>query len=279
MINIGRYATLRVVKKLSFGLYLDGGPFGEILLPVRYAPKDLEPEQEIEVFLYTDSEDRIIATTEKPYAVDGEFAYLQVVDAQPQGAFMDWGLLKDLFVPIKGQAEPMEAGKRYVVKVYLDVRTDRMVGSSKLENFLVEQNQDLTVGEEVNLLVYRKTNLGYKVVVNNMYSGILFANEVFQPLQAGMKLKGYVKNIREDLKIDLTLQKSGYQNRIPDAVSDLLQYLEKNDGFLPLTDSSAPEDIYKLLKMSKKAFKKAVGSLYKEKKITLTPEGINAVSK
>ena len=278
MINIGQYATLQVVKKLSFGIYLDAGLFGEVLMPIRYVPKEVEPGQDLEVFLYTDSEDRVIATTEKPYAVAGDFAHLKVVDVQAQGAFMDWGLPKDLFVPFKGQAEKMEMGKSYVVKIYLDETSDRMVASSKLNNFLREENEDLEVGQEVSLLVFRKTNLGYKVVIENKYSGVLFANEVFQPMHIGKRLTGYVKKIREDGKIDISLQKAGYQNRIPDAVETVLDSIKEHKGLLPLTDDSSPEEIYRVLKMSKKAFKKAVGSLYKQQLIKLGDEGISLIS-
>ncbi len=277
MINIGQYATLEVVKKLSFGVYLDGGPFGEILLPIRYVPADLEIGKDLEVFLYTDSEDRIIATTEKPFAVSGELAYLRVVSTQQNGAFLDWGLSKDLFVPMREQAEKMETGRWYVVKLLLDESTDRMMASSQLVKFLKEENEDLTVGQEVELLIYRKTNLGYKVAIDQKYMGLIFASEVFQPLQVGQKVTGFVKNIREDKKIDVLLQKAGYEARVPDAVETLLKKIKDNKGLLPLTDDSTPEEIYRLLQMSKKTFKKAVGSLYKQQMIKLTAEGIKLI--
>jgi uncharacterized protein len=268
MINIGQYTTLEVIKELSFGMYLDGGQFGEILLPLRYIPKGLAPGDEVEVFLYTDSEDRIIATTEKPYATVDEIAWLKCKEVSPIGAFLDWGLMKDLFVPFREQEERMVAGKYYVVKVFLDEASDRVIASSRIGRFINEENTDLVIAQEVNLLVYKVTNLGFKVVINNKYSGLLFKNEVFRPMQVGQKAKGYVKNIREDNKIDISLTKQGYANQIPEVVSDLETVIKSMAGFLPLTDNSSPEE---------KAFKRAVGNLYKDKKITLEKDGIRLI--
>jgi uncharacterized protein len=277
MINIGQYTTLEVIKELSFGMYLDGGQFGEILLPLRYIPKGLAPGDEVEVFLYTDSEDRIIATTEKPYATVDEIAWLKCKEVSPIGAFLDWGLMKDLFVPFREQEERMVAGKYYVVKVFLDEASDRVIASSRIGRFINEENTDLVIAQEVNLLVYKVTNLGFKVVINNKYSGLLFKNEVFRPMQVGQKAKGYVKNIREDNKIDISLTKQGYANQIPEVVSDLETVIKSMAGFLPLTDNSSPEEIYQMLHISKKAFKRAVGNLYKDKKITLEKDGIRLI--
>lgn len=275
MIEIGQYATLDVVKTTDFGVYLDGGPFGEVLLPKRYVPEGLQAGDEVDIFLYCDSEDRVIATTEKPYAIVGECAYLLVKDTAEHGAFLEWGLMKDLFVPFREQIEKMVQGKRYVVKVLFDAATDRLYASSKLVKHISELTDgQLEEGQEVKLMVWTKTDLGYKMIINDRYSGVLYRNDVFQPIGMGDILRGYIKRIREDGKIDLTLSKQGYHQQIPDATDILLQKLKENEGFLPITDNSAPDDIYETVKMSKKAFKKAVGNLYKQRLILLEKEGI-----
>lgn len=275
MIQLGKYANLEVVKTLSFGAYLDAGPFGEVLLPKRYVPKDIEVGQEIRVFLYCDSEDRVIATTDKPYARLGDIAALKVTDVAPNGAYLDWGLMKDLFVPFREQEEKMQVGKTYVVKVLFDESTDRIYATSKISKFLIAKNEGkFKIGDEVKFSVWQRTDLGYKVIIDNQYIGLLFKNEVFQPIQIGKILRGYIKNIREDDKIDVCLQKSGYQNQIPDASNIILEKLKNNNGFLYLTDNSDPVEIYEILGISKKAFKKAVGNLYKQQIITLEKAGI-----
>jgi uncharacterized protein len=275
MIQLGQYATLEVVKTTDFGVYLDGGPFGEVLLPKRYVPEGTEPGHDVDIFLYCDSEDRVIATTEKPFAKVGDIAYLHVTDVADHGAFMDWGLMKDLFVPLKEQHERMEKGKHYFVKVLLDETTDRIYGSSKLPKFLQIRNDgQLSVGEEVKLMAWVQTDLGFKMIINDQYVGLLFRNEIFQSLNLGKILRGYIKAIREDGKMDVTLQKQGYGNHIDDTSDFILNKLKEYDGFLPITDSSSPEAIYEMLAMSKKTFKKAVGSLYKQRLIALEKEGI-----
>jgi uncharacterized protein len=275
MIQLGQYATLEVVKTTDFGVYLDGGPFGEVLLPKRYVPEGTEPGNDVDIFLYCDSEDRVIATTEKPFAKVGDIAYLRATDLAEHGAFMDWGLMKDLFVPIKEQSEPMEKDKYYFVKVLLDETTDRIYGSSKLPKFLQLQNDgEPSLGEEVKLMAWVQTDLGFKMIINDQYVGLLFKNEVFQSLNMGKILRGYIKTIREDGRMDVTLQKLGYGNYIDDTTDLILNKLKENNGFLPITDSSAPNVIYDILNMSKKTFKKAVGSLYKQRLIALEKEGI-----
>ena len=278
MIELGKYATLEVVKTLDFGVYLDAGTFGEVLLPKRYVPEGTEPGHDVMVFLYCDSEDRVIATTDRPHATVDEFAFLRVKDVSEHGAFLDWGLMKDLFVPFREQSEQMEVGKSYMIKVLLDAESDRIIGTSKIAKHLLEVNDGrLSVGEEVKLTVLARTDIGTKVIVNDFYFAMVFRNEIFQVLPIGEILRGYVKNIREDGKMDISLQKQGYDNQIPDASNVLLRKLKDNNGFLPITDNSAPEDIYETLKMSKKTFKKAVGGLYKKRLISLEKNGIKLV--
>ena len=273
MINIGDYTSLEVLKKVDFGVYLDGGPFGEILLPLRYVPEGVEVGDEIDVFIYNDSEDRIIATTERPKAKVGEFAFLEVKAISEYGAFMDWGLMKDLFVPFREQVIKMEIGHKFLVRVYLDEKTDRIAASSRWHRFLEEKNDSLQEGEEVEIKIATKTDLGYKVVVNDKYWGVLYANEIFEPIAIGETKKAFVKKLREDQRLDITLQKKG-PDEVEEMKSDLLDKLKENDGFLPLTDKSPPELIYQEMKMSKKAFKRAVGNLYKQRLITLEKDGI-----
>jgi uncharacterized protein len=278
MIEIGQYTTLEVVKKTDFGVYLDGGPFGEVLLPKRYVPEGLEPGQDVTVFLYCDSEDRIIATTEKPYAVVDEIAYLKVTDTAEHGAFMDWGLMKDLFIPFREQKVRMEKGKSYLVKILLDSATDRIYASSKIYKYLLETTDGLLEkNQEVQMMVIDKTDLGYKMALNNRYIAMLFKNEAFQALKIGEILRGYVKQIREDGKIDVMLKKQGFLNQIQDDTAIIRSKLAENDGYLPITDSSPPEVIYDTFSMSKKSFKKAIGNLYKEKILSLEKEGIRLI--
>jgi len=274
---IGKYNTLRVVKEVDFGVYLDGGEdFGEILLPIRYVPPGLKPEDEIEVFIYLDSEDRVIATTEEPYAQIGEFAYLEVVSVNKTGAFLDWGLMKDLMVPYREQAERMKEGEKYVVYVYLDDESRRIVATSKLNSALDNLMPEYEEGEEVQLMVIDKTDLGYKVAVNNLHSGILYHNELFKPIKIGDKTSGYIKKIREDDKLDVILEKPGYE-KIGGLAGEILEKLKEKDGFLPVYDKSPAELIYKLFGTSKKNFKKAIGTLYKQRIISIEDEGIKLI--
>ena len=276
MAEIGKLNTLRVVKEVDFGLYLDGGEHGEILIPKRYVPENCKPEDNIEVFIYLDSEDRIIATTEKPYIKVGEFAMLQVVAVNQIGAFLYWGLPKDLLVPFREQKQKMEEGKWYIVTAYLDPDSKRLVASAKIDKFLDNLPPDYEDGEEVDLLISGESDLGFNAIINSMHLGVLYKNEVFQPLKKGDKIKGYIKKIREDEKIDLILQKPGYQ-KVDDISMKIVDILKEHGGFIAITDKSDPDTIYNLFGVSKKTFKKAIGSLYKLRIISINDEGIKLV--
>lgn len=273
MANIGKYNTLRVVKLLEFGAYLDGGNDGEILLPIRYVPEGCAPEDEIEVFIYYDSEDRIIATTDKPYAQVGDFAYLEVVSTNKVGAFLDWGLMKDLLVPFREQKMDMETGRSYLVYIYEDDETHRIVASAKLDKFLDNLRPEFTPNQEVDLIVAVETDLGFKVIINNLFWGMIYHNEIFQIIEKGDRLKGYIKNIREDEKIDVSLQPSGYE-KIEPLAQTILDTLRENDNYLPVSDKSPAGEIERYFSCSKKNFKKAIGALYKQKMITILEHGI-----
>jgi hypothetical protein len=273
MTKIGRFNNLKVLKIVSIGCYLDGGEHGEILLPRRYVPINTKEDDILDVFIYFDSEDRIIATTEKPKLVLGELAQLQVVSITNSGAFLDWGLPKDLFVPFREQKMKMEVGKWYIVALYIDHETNRLAASAKIDKFLDNIPPDYSVGQEVDLMIYNQSELGYNAIINHAHWGVLYENEVFRHLSPGKQIKGYIKKIREDDKIDLVLQKSGYE-KVDDISKSILDKLEKNNGFLRLTDKSEPNEIYNLLGISKKVFKKAIGSLYKSRLITLENDGI-----
>lgn len=278
MLKIGRYNKMEVVKAVDFGYYLDGGPYGEILLPNSQAPEqDLEDGSEIEVFIYTDTEDRLIATTLKPKITVGRFAYLEVRQNGPNGAYMDWGLEgKDLLVPFREQTIKMKEGQSYIVYAYVDEQSDRLAATARLSNLLEEKSEGLTDGDVVDLLAVTTTDLGWKMIVNDEYWGMLFFSDVFQPIKRGDRFNGYIKNVREDQKLDLSLQKSGYE-QVTDTADWLVTVLKKNDGFLPLTDKSPPDAIYERLAVSKKVFKKAIGNLYKKRMIVLEKEGIRWV--
>ncbi|WP_276134388.1 S1 RNA-binding domain-containing protein [Polluticoccus soli] len=273
MAEIGRFNNLRVIKQLDFGVYLDGGEGEEILLPKRFVPKGVKDGDEIEVFLYHDSENRIIATTQKPKAIVDEIAMMEVVDTSKHGAFLDWGLMKDLFVPLSQQELRMQPGQYHLVRLYLDEQTGRIAATARISRFL--SNHDLTVKENdsVELLVYQKTDIGYKVIINNKHLGVLHYNEVFRDLEIGDKEKGFIKTIREDNKIDVSLGERGY-SRVEGEAEKILRLLKENDGYLPYHDKSDPEDIYDFFGMSKKTFKMTIGALYKQKQIELTQTGI-----
>ena len=273
MTEIGKINHLYVVKDVDFGIYLDGGDLGEILMPKRYVPEGTQPEDTIDAFIYLDSEDRLVATTEKPLAMVEEFALLEVVAVTPVGAFLNWGLPKDLFVPFREQRQPMEEGRKYLVYVYVDTNTKRIAASSKIENYLDNIPVDYDVDEEVDLIIVNETDLGYNAIIDNCHLGIIYKNEVFQPLNPGDKIQGYIKKIRTDGKIDLRLEKIGYE-KISSFVDRIIAELQKNKGFLPLTDKSSPEEIYKAFRISKKNFKAAIGALYKKRFIAIEDNGI-----
>jgi len=272
MIEIGKNNTLEIVRDTSVGLFLSDGNT-DVLLPNKYVPKNFEIGEKINVFVYLDHEERLTATTLKPYVKRNEFAYLQVSYINQYGAFLNWGLEKDLFVPFKEQARKMEKSKRYLVYAYLDEKTNRLVASSKLNQFLETENIQLDLQQEVDLIVSHITELGINVIINSKYKGLLYKNEIFENISPGKKLKGYIKNIREDKKIDVSLSKIG-KDSIDDNAKIILEELNAAKGFLRLTDNSHPEEIKTVLKMSKKAFKKAVGTLYKQRIISIDQHGI-----
>ncbi len=273
MVEIGKINNLQVVKSLDHGIYLDGGDLGEILMPSRYVPENCEVGDTLEVFIYLDSADLLLATTETPYVMVDECAYLKVVDVNQAGAFMDWGLPKDLLVPYGEQISPLKIGQSYTVLAYLDENTNRIAATQKLDSHLSEEAQYFKPGQAVDILIFGKTELGYKAVINNTHIGLIYKNEVFQTLTHGEKLKGFIKGIREDRKIDLCLQLPGKDAR-EDLKTRILNHLKKNDGESTLTDKSSPDDIYQCFSVSKKNYKKAIGMLYKKRLIRIEKDKI-----
>lgn len=277
MIEIGKYNDLEILRETSVGLYLGDEDGEDVLLPNKYCPESYQLGDKIRVFLYLDNEGRKIATNLIPKVLLNEFAFLQVRAVETVGAFMDWGLDKDLLVPFREQRQRMEKGRWYVIFMYMDEKSGRLVGSNKIEHRL--QNDELTIkeGEEVELLLLQKTDLGYSAIINHKHKGLIFENEIFQDLHVGQEITGYIKQIREDNKIDVSLQPLGYKNAI-DPHSDLVtRKLIENEGFLSLNDKSSPDQIYMELGMSKKAFKRTIGGLYKEKIIEISEEGIRLI--
>ena len=272
MVQAGSYHTLKVVKRLDFGIYLDGEGT-EILMPTRFVPKGVEEGDELTVFVYHDNEGRPIATTQLPNGAVGEIVLMRVKDKNNQGAFLDWGLMKDLFLPLSQQKSAIRVGGNYLVYIYVDEMTGRVAATEHISRYL--SNEELTVkeGDEVDLVIWRETDLGYAVIINNRHEGLVHANEVFKDLYVGNKEKGFIKSIQSDNKINVSLGKKGY-NRIEDETTKILRLLKENDGYLPYHDKSDPEEIYEFFGMSKKAFKMATGSLYKQRKITFTKTGI-----
>jgi predicted RNA-binding protein (virulence factor B family) len=275
-LEIGKLNTLRVVKTLDFGVYLDGGNGLEILLPVRYVPESCEVGNDIDVFIYHDNEGRIIATTVRPLAMVGEFRMMQVKDVTQVGAFLEWGIMKDLLVPYREQKTQMKKGRSYLVYVYLDSVTNRIVASARIDKFLDNVPPHYEYNQEIDLTVIDETEIGYKVIINNLHSGLLYRNEVFRSLAKGEKLKGYIKEVREDDKIDVSLQKLGYE-KVDGISKHILDTLLHHGGYLPLHDKSDADEIQALFACSKKTFKKAIGALYKQKLIALEEEGIRLV--
>lgn len=276
MIDLGRYNQLKVVKKVDFGMYLDGGEDGEILLPTKYIPQGTRVGDVLNVFLYLDQEERLIATTQEPLAQVGDFAYLEVAWVNEYGAFLNWGLMKDLFVPFREQKLKMRKGQKYIVHVHEDAESYRIMASAKVEHYLSKEKPTYKSGEEVNILIWQHTDLGYKVIVDNTYAGLLYTNEIFQHIEVGMRLSAYVKQVREDGKIDIRLQQQA-KTLVPDFSTELLQYIKDNGGYTALNDKSDAQLIYDTFGVSKKIFKKAVGDLYKKRLITLTEKGIEVV--
>ncbi|MGB2559236.1 MAG: CvfB family protein [Akkermansiaceae bacterium] len=278
--QIGSRAQLRVLKKSAPGFFLDsGGELGNILLPLNEVHGPCEVDAQVDVFIYCDSEDRPVATMKQPLAMPGEFACLKCVSRTPIGSFLEWGLAKDLFVPFREQSSRLEIGKSYVVYVYVDTESERIVASRRIQRYLSKEEPNFTNHQEVELMVYAKTDLGYKAIINGTHSGLLFANEVFGNLAPGEKLTGYIAKLRKDGKIDLTLQPPGKTTaeKMDDLETRIERELAARKGFWSLCDSSPPEEIYQALGVSKKAFKKATGALYKKRKITISANGIRSL--
>ena len=273
MIEIGQTYELNVVKILDFGAYLDAKELGEILLPYKYVPDDLSVNDSVSVFLYLDSEDRPVATTQTPKAIVGEFAYLRVLDVSRVGAFLDWGLDKDLLVPFSEQHMPMVEGHSYLVYIYRDKNDGRIAATSKIDKIIDEDKpHHFKPQDAVDLVIAHRTDLGYKAIINHSYWGLLYKDDVFVRLNFGQKMTGYIKLVRPDGKIDLSLQ-GGQQTR--DKYAEIiLRYLQAKDGFAPVHDKSDPKLISEIFGMSKGAFKKAIGSLYKQRIISIEKEGI-----
>ena len=274
MAVIGKRNILSIVRASAPGFYLDGGELGEILLPGRYIPRDLAPKDKLDVFVYRDSEDRLVATTETPHAMVGEFAYLKVISVNRQsGAFLDWGLAKDLLLPFREQDIPVRAGQRVVVCVCLDVKTDRILATTRLNRHLNRETPAYRNGQPVNLLITGKTPLGYNAIVENAHRGLLYHDNLAAPLEAGQKLKGFVRTVRPGGKIDLSLDASGYK-RVAALTDQIVQALERSGGRLNFDDDSSPEAIRQKFGVSKKAFKQALGKLYKARRIRFQNPGI-----
>lgn len=272
MLRIGNNNTLKVVKEVDFGMYLESDQ-GEILIPRKYIPENTQIGDELDVFVYTDSEDRLIATTVSPIAVVGEFAAMTVKDVTDFGAFLDWGIQKDLLVPNNEQHSKLYKGQKAVVRVCLDPRTSRVIGVGKLNPFLNKDTTDLEEKQVVDLLIYDETDLGYMAIIDSQYSGILYRNEVFEQLNVGDTRTGYIRKIREDGKIDLRLSKEGIE-AITDGKDIVLQKLKAGGGFLPYHDKTEADIIKEVFEMSKKTFKKAIGGLYRDGSIVLLENGI-----
>lgn len=273
MISIGRFNVLKIARRTNVGLYLTDGA-EDVLLPKKYLPDSYELDQDIEVFVYLDHEERPVATTIEPYIFLNEFALLKVNYVNDFGAFMDWGLEKDLFVPFREQARPMSEGKYYMVYMYIDEKTNRLVGSSKLNQFLDNAHLTVTEGEEVDLIVSHITEAGINVIINEKHKGLMYQNEVFEDLRTGDRIIGYIKNIRPDGKIDVSRTKIGFE-KVSDNTSKILDELKYNNGFLGLNDKSHPDEIKTVLGISKKTFKQIIGVLYKERKILIKEDGIH----
>jgi len=276
MIHLGEYNTLTIIRETEPGLFLSDEEDNEVLLPNRYVPEEFKIWDKLEVFIYLDNQERLVAVTDRPYIQRNEFALLRCNEETKHGAFLDWGMVKELFCPFKEQAYDMKKGGWYLVFCYLDEETNRLVASSKTNQFL--DNKELTVAEydEVDLIASHKSDIGWNVIINKIHSGLIYTDNIFQDISVGDKLKGIVKKIRPGNKIDIILGQVGYRNIEPNA-EIIMSYLQDNNGFLKLTDKSSPEVIREVLQMSRKSFKKALGNLYKQKLVTLKEDGIHLI--
>lgn len=272
-VHAGYWNKLKVVKQVEFGLYLDGGEAGEILLPKRFVPPGANASDELEVFIYHDSENRLIATTQTPKGVVGDIVALQCVSVTAQGAFMDWGLMKDLFVPLSQQTSRMMKGGRYLVGIYIDEQTGRAAATERFEGWLSDDPEDLKELDKVSLTIWRQTDLGYAVIINNRYMGMLYFSDVYKDYDPGDTLNGFIKTIRADGKIDVAPGEAGYA-KVEDATEKVLRLLDEANGYLPFHDKSDPDEIHDFFGMSKKTFKMTTGGLYKAGKIEFTKTGI-----
>lgn len=279
MAAIGRRNTLKIIREAPPGLYLDGGELGEILLPGKYIPRDLKPKDLLNVFVYLDSEDRLVATTETPLAEIGEFAALEVVGVNRNvGAFLNWGLSKDLLLPFREQTRPLRIGQKVVVFIVLDATSNRIVASARLNRHLSQQAPDYKPGQAVNILIVNQTPLGYNAIVENSHPGLLYGDRTTAPLQAGQRLKAYIREVRLGGKIDLTIDPPGAYKQIPSITAQILEALEKNKGKLPYDDSTGPEILREKFSVSKNTFKRALSTLYKKRRIRFTNPGIELVA-
>ena len=276
MMEPGKLNTLKVVKILDFGVYLDAGDDGEILMPTKWVPEGTKVDDMLEVFIYFDSEDRPIATTLTPNAMVGEYAFLRVKDVNKFGAFLDWGLDKDLLVPFKEQNAKMITGRNYLVYLYIDPRTKRIVASARLERFVDIEPADYKEAQQVDLMIWTRSDLGYNVIINQKHTGMLYENEIFRDVGTGMQLTGYINKIRPDGKIDVILEKPGYE-KIDELSAYILKVLDAHGGFMEFNDKSPADEIVSVFQMSKKNFKKSIGALYKQKIITINEQGISKV--
>jgi uncharacterized protein len=275
MIKVGEYNTLKVIREAAFGVYLDDGADG-ILLPKRFVPEGTKIDDELTVFIYHDGDERLIATTQKPFGIVGDIVKLKAVNVTPQGAFLDNGLMKDLFVPKSKQQQGMLPNGEYLVKIYIDEQTGRLAATERIEQFLRNDTIQLNVLDEVDLTVYRRTDIGYVVIINNEHTGVLHHNEIYRDITVGDKFKGFIKKIYSDNKIDIAAGKPGFK-RVEDEGEKIIRLLKENNGYLPYYDKSDPDDIYSFFSMSKKTFKMTIGNLYKQKLISLEKTGIRLV--
>jgi predicted RNA-binding protein (virulence factor B family) len=279
MLQLGKRNDMVVARKVDFGVYLDGGDIGDVLLPKRYVPEGCEVGDTVNVFLYLDNDERLVATTKKSLVEVNHFAFLEVKWINEHGAFLDWGLMKDLFCPFREQKMKMQVGKKYVVYAYIDAVTYRIVASAKVEKFLSDEEPPYSNGDEVEILVQQKTDLGFKAIIDDKFGGMIFDNDVFKEIRTGDRMKAYIKQIRPDGKIDLSLQPSGRENVVGFAGRLLRTLIESENGFLPYHDKTSPDEIYAAFGVSKKTFKKAVGDLYKHFFITIESNGIALTDK
>lgn len=278
MLQLGEYNDITIIRITDHGWFLEDEDQNEVLLPNKFSTDEMEENQPIRVFIYKDSEDRITATTQKPLITLNEFACLKVKEVNKIGAFLEWGLDKDLLVPFREQHSKMQEGEEYVVRLIHDEKTDRLFATGRLNKYLETDHITVKEGDEVEIIIIQETDLGFKAIIEDAHTGLIYRNEIFRPIKVGDRMQAWVKSVREDSKIDISLQKQGYGNIEP-AAAGILDVLKRNDGFLTVNDKSKPEEITRLFKMSKKSFKKAIGNLYRQRLIELVDNGIRLSKK